>query len=413
MPCADKKVKKNLEFFKELLNSTGNFFFWTYNNKFKMLDTNSPTKSLDELFHVSGCKDYLLEYVQNSSLPIILWSNIGLLWFAASEREGEVPIRIHVVGPINSVETALSNRVEALTHLNITIEWKIGLERLAKKLPMMSTISLVPYTQMLYRCVTGKTIARNDIQFQKQVYHVATLEHKTEYVMENRPKTDRHIAWMLEQAVLSNVRDGNLNYQEDWDRMCSQATGVRVEDQDMLTRGKMSVITFIGSCVRAAIEGGMLPEEAHARGDEYLHSIMECTAVGDVRELNHAMYADFVQRVHKCRTNSSYSKQIQNCCDYIEANIDENIATAQLAHRVGYSEYYLTRKFKEETGVSIVTYTKCAKIERAKQLLTFTILSIQEISDKLHFCSRSYFTEVFRTIAGVTPAQYRKENQKL
>lgn len=412
MALAAEEVNKNIETFRMLLNSTGIFMFWVFDEEFGLLDTNSPVMSLDELFQKTGCKDYLSHYVQESELPIILHSPVGVLWIAASERKADgTPYRTHVIGPINSVETALSDRERMIKALNITVKWKIGLERLYKKMPICSMLSLVPYTQMLHCCLTGEKISRSSVQFQKSEDGHSKIGDKTENG-ETKQEEDRHVSWMLEQAVLENVRSGNLNYQGDYDRMASQATGVRVPDQDMLERGKMSIITFIGSCVRAAIEGGMTPEAAHTRGDAYLHSLMECTTVGDARELNAAMYADFVQAVHNCRTRTRYSKQIQTCCDLIEVNVEEEFTLAMLAKRMGYNEYYLARKFKEETGGSIVNYIKSVKVERAKVLLTCSVLSIQEISEKLHFCSRGYFSDVFRGMTGKTPGRYREENQR-
>lgn len=88
------------------------------------------------------------------------------------------------------------------------------------------------------------------------------------------------------------------------------------------------------------------------------------------------------------------------------------IVFISLCARAGDTEYYLSRKFKEEAGVSLNNYINIAKIERAKLLLTITGAGIQEISDRLHFCSRSYFSEAFRKFTGTSPAKYRSEHQK-
>ncbi len=81
------------------------------------------------------------------------------------------------------------------------------------------------------------------------------------------------------------------------------------------------------------------------------------------------MYDDFIRRVHKHRTNPNLSMQIQKCVDHIEMNLDKKIVAGDLAALVGYTEYYLTHKFKEETGLSVTNYVKFAKVERAKVLL--------------------------------------------
>lgn len=61
-------------------------------------------------------------------------------------------------------------------------------------------------------------------------------------------------------------------------------------------------------------------------------------------------------------------------------------------------------------GTPLTHYINIAKVERAKLLLTITDDSIQEIADRLHFCSRSYFSEAFRKITGTSPAKYRKDS---
>ena len=124
------------------------------------------------------------------------------------------------------------------------------------------------------------------------------------------------------------------------------------------------------------------------------------------------MYHDFIYRVHHLRTNPDYSHAIQKCCDYIELSLDRRVHTAELAALVGYSEYYLTEKFKKETGQSVSSYIRYAKVERAKLLLESGDLSVREIAEKLAFNTVNYFIQCFRDTTGYTPAQYRKKFKK-
>ena len=120
------------------------------------------------------------------------------------------------------------------------------------------------------------------------------------------------------------------------------------------------------------------------------------------------MYHDFIYRVHHLRSNPNYSHAIQKCCDYIELSLDRKIRTADLAALVGYTEYYLTEKFKKETGQSVSSYIRYAKVERAKVILISTEQSIREIAEALAFNTVNYFIQCFRDTTGYTPAQYRK-----
>ena len=69
-------------------------------------------------------------------------------------------------------------------------------------------------------------------------------------------------------------------------------------------------------------------------------------------------------------------------------NLGKKLRAADLAVLVGYSEYYITRKFREETGFFLNDYIKFARMERAKLLLQSTDLSILEIAEQLGFATR-------------------------
>lgn len=72
--------------------------------------------------------------------------------------------------------------------------------------------------------------------------------------------------------------------------------------------------------------------------------------------------------------------------DYLEMHTEDEVSIQQLAVMTGYTEYYLSRKFKEETHCSINDYSKIVRIERAKVLLYTTNDSTAQIADRLHFC---------------------------
>lgn len=188
--------------------------------------------------------------------------------------------------------------------------------------------------------------------------------------------------------------------------------GVGITTNDPVKRAILTASNFTALCTRAAIEGGLTPDTAYTVGDSYIQALTECKTIADVRTVNHTMYEDFIQRVHKQRMNPKYSQQIQSCAAYIETHLDENLTLGRLAKEVGYSEYHLSRKFKEETGENIRDYIKYARIERARILLSTTDLSIREIAEQLCFCASSHFAKVFYDVTGLLPQQYRNEAYK-
>ena len=154
-------------------------------------------------------------------------------------------------------------------------------------------------------------------------------------------------------------------------------------------------------------------EIAYPLGDSYIEAATQSSDAGELGALASTMYHDFIYRVHHLNSNPDYSPAIQKCCDYIELSLDKRIRISDLAALTGYTEYYLTEKFKKETGVPLFLYIRYAKIERAKVLLESTDLRIREIAERLAFNTVNYFIQSFRETAGCTPAQYRKKHRTI
>ena len=220
-------------------------------------------------------------------------------------------------------------------------------------------------------------------------------------------KRDRSKVYQAEKALLQTVRNGNLNYKSILQNSVSLSGGVQVKGRDPIRQAKTSGIVFISLVCRAAMEGGLSPEIAYALGDSYIQSAEDCRDQGELNILSYGMYHDFVYRVHQLKINPGYSHAIQKCLDYIDLNLNRKVNAADLASLVGYTEYYLTEKFKKETGMSVSTCVRNAKINRAKLMLETTDMSVAEIAQELAFNTPNYFIQSFRSITGMTPAQYR------
>ena len=254
---------------------------------------------------------------------------------------------------------------------------------------------------MLHYCVTGQRIEISDV-FVADIQTLSAAKH--------RKPTDRHRVYSAEKAMLEMVRLGDLNYKDALSSSMNISDGVGIKAKDFLSGGKVSTIVFCSIVCRAAIEGGISPDEAYSVGDAYIQSAMDANTIDELSTISISMYDDFVRRVHRTRENPKFSKPIQRCCNFIEMNLNRNIHARELADMVGYSVTYFTRRFREETGFGISDYVKAARIERAKILLETSDDSVQEISEKLGFTTRNYFTKCFREIAGMTPVEYRNRN---
>jgi AraC family transcriptional regulator len=98
---------------------------------------------------------------------------------------------------------------------------------------------------------------------------------------------------------------------------------------------------------------------------------------------------------------------IDEVIEYIHHHIDEPLPLSQLARHVAYSQYHFTRIFKEGIGLSPLYYVSSLRLQKAKELLLRTNLSVRDIALEIGQQSLGTFTTRFTERIGVTPSDFR------
>ena len=94
---------------------------------------------------------------------------------------------------------------------------------------------------------------------------------------------------------------------------------------------------------------------------------------------------------------------------YVYEHISGEISRNELAKYVGLSPSYLSTYFSRETGMTISDFIRQERIYFAMRLLKQTNLPVSVIGQNVGYDALSYFSSVFRSIAGCTPREYRKK----
>lgn len=81
---------------------------------------------------------------------------------------------------------------------------------------------------------------------------------------------------------------------------------------------------------------------------------------------------------------------------------------AELARQAGLSRSQFTRRFAAVTGLAPEPFLIQARIERAKQLLAETDMTVSQIADALGYRDVYFFSRQFRNVAGCPPSRYRR-----
>lgn len=399
---------QNIELFRELVSCGEEISLWIYDRQGALISSNCPHEAIfDTAFSVSGCRARMLSYAAAQNAPVLLGTETGLIWGAAFEKQDDVLLKVCVLGPVLFSDAAIrqiKSTLASYQNTDVSIAWKARFTQLLPSIPVSQHVIFSRYILMLHYCLTGSHLKADDL-------HILSSSPAEKLANPSRQQgyKDHYTVWKSELALLRMVRDGDLNYASALHTSSLLSNGVPLQEGAPLRQEKNSVIVFCSIVCRSAMDGGLPPEEAYSLGNAYIQSAEHAKTIDDLSAIAVMMYDDFVHRVHRCRTNPSHSEAVQKCCDYIEQNLHQKISASDLAGLAGYSEYYITRKFKAETGYFINDYIKFAKVERSKMLLQCTDLTILDISLQLGFATRNYFSQVFRSVTGLTPTEFREQ----
>lgn len=79
-----------------------------------------------------------------------------------------------------------------------------------------------------------------------------------------------------------------------------------------------------------------------------------------------------------------------------------------LSQKLEYDYTYLSNKFSEVGASSIMQYMNAVKMERAKEMIIFEDVSLQDVAERLHYANLSSFSAQFKKMTGLPPSHYKR-----
>lgn len=111
------------------------------------------------------------------------------------------------------------------------------------------------------------------------------------------------------------------------------------------------------------------------------------------------------------RRQAQFTSISQEVKRLIEEAFDTDLTLEKCSARINYHPQYISRVFRQETGVNFADYLAQYRLEVAKRWLKETELTITDIAEKLKYNNPANFIRYFRKMEGMTPGQYRDKNR--
>ena len=110
----------------------------------------------------------------------------------------------------------------------------------------------------------------------------------------------------------------------------------------------------------------------------------------------------------EAHTNAPKKMEISQVKSFLDEHYKEKLSLESVASHFFIDKHYLARLFKEQYGVTLVTYLQQVRITHAKRMLRFTDKSIEEIGLECGIGELNYFSRVFKKLEGVSPSEFRR-----
>lgn len=405
----ESEVSRQLKMFAGMVYSACRLGTWCFGPDREFYASTCPNeKECRLLLEASGCLDYAVNRAGDLEIPFILNDTLGLMWigeYAAVTDNDRVLI---LLGPILMTNVSVKNMEAALKRIELSLVLRSSYRKLLEKIPVLNVMLLEQYARMLHYAVRQEEL--------QEVLHYQSSPEGGEAVPEEEVmgwNTDYERSYSLEQYYLKCVREGNLSFESMAENDNYMASLYDYQIGNPLREAQDNLIIFGALCSRAAMEGGLPKRTAKRLEAQFIHKVEMASTIGELPDLNWNMLKDFINRVHVCRSHPEISRPIQECCDYIQRNFRKTLELEDISRQVGYSQYYLTKKFHKEMGIRLLDYIRDVRLEYARILLLTTDKSIQEISAELQFGTRNYFSRLFAEKIGMTPAQYRQVRPRI
>lgn len=142
--------------------------------------------------------------------------------------------------------------------------------------------------------------------------------------------------------------------------------------------------------------------------DEYIYNYEDlCKRFNSYDHVLEALSALLVKKVEVPDMPSTYNNNFINILQFINDNYATNISIENIAHQLSLNQNYISQLFRKETGDTYTSYLTNLRINKAKDLLQNTNLSLSDISDCVGYNDYFYFLKIFKKQVGVSPGKFK------
>ncbi len=209
-----------------------------------------------------------------------------------------------------------------------------------------------------------------------------------------------HTSYQHQLQLCQMVEDGDYDGYRNWIEKLKRGEIpfiIGKVSNSSLNQMKYLFVTFGSIVVHHAIAGGLLELDAFTLSDKFLRRIDRATSVDDCSDA-FSYIDELVLAVQELKIKPTTNIKIIRCKNYIHDHLYATLDRETLAKKFELAPQYLSKLFKEQTGLTITDYIMERKIKESKRLIRNGDNSLGFVSCLLNFSSQRHFTSVFKKV---------------
>jgi AraC-like DNA-binding protein len=168
-----------------------------------------------------------------------------------------------------------------------------------------------------------------------------------------------------------------------------------------------NVAIILNTLLRTSARNSQVPAIIiHRISEKYAYEIENANQLEVLHQLEDRMIEEYCDLIIS-NSLSSYTNLTQRVIEHLLSFYNKQINKKELAAQLSTHPSHLSRKFKDETKMTLTAFQQILRMKQAKHLLKTENLSVEEIAWTIGYDDPSYFARVFKKETGSTPSQYR------
>lgn len=311
------------------------------------------------------------------------------------------------------VKSLSKNEIEELTcYSKLSLKDKNMLENMLLKIPVVPNDKIMPIGTILNGL--SRTLFEKESH---QILRGSSINYEANNSNINASNYDFSIFPIEENSIYSSyftnittlVKNGNvellINALDEIN--IGKLTDHNLCSFDFIRSLKNNFIKICSMTCYIAIEANVPYKKAMDVTNTYIDNVENLQNINDIYDLTKEALISITNIIAKSLKNS-YSKYVNNVMNYIEQHYAEKISLNILAEYTSLSPYYLSKQIKKETGLNLLDNINNVRVEKSRDLLLNTNMSILDVAQKVGYNYQNHFAANFKKFTGLSPNEFRK-----